>query len=137
MKHITLDELNRIATNIISRLMDGNESAAEMIALLTLLDTLRETIFQRSVPQEGYTVELLDRGSLWISVIKELRTRIPGLGLADAKAMTENLPKVVVKKVSLTVAQEWVNLLESKGAKVKMSPPLEVENIAQIYAYDA
>jgi hypothetical protein len=53
-------------------------------------------------------------------VIKEIRTLVPGLGLAEAKVLVENAPKTVCEGVTKKEADKIKNCLEAIGAKVEV-----------------
>ncbi|PIE97840.1 MAG: 50S ribosomal protein L7/L12 [Treponema sp.] len=56
-----------------------------------------------------------------ISVIKEIRNVIPGLGLKDAKELVEGAPKVVKEDVSKEEANSVKESLVAAGAEVEIS----------------
>lgn len=66
-----------------------------------------------------FDVELTDVGSQKIAVIKVVK-EIAGVGLADAKKMTEEAPKVVKEKAPKKDAEEMKKKLEEAGAKVTL-----------------
>jgi large subunit ribosomal protein L7/L12 len=53
-------------------------------------------------------------------VIKEVRAVVPGLGLADAKALVEGAPKTVKEGATKEEAAEIKKKLEAAGAKVEV-----------------
>ncbi len=65
-----------------------------------------------------FTVVLTDAGANKINVIKELRAVLPGLGLKEAKDLTEGAPKTVKEGVSKDDAKKMKEALEKAGAKV-------------------
>jgi large subunit ribosomal protein L7/L12 len=67
--------------------------------------------------QTEFDVELTEAGGKKINVIKAIR-EITQLGLADAKALVEAVPKVVKEAVSKEEAEEIKKKLEEAGAKV-------------------
>jgi len=68
----------------------------------------------------AFNVMLLDAGANKIAVIKEVRAVVPGLGLADAKALVESAPKAVKEGVEKKEAEEIKKKLEAAGAKVEI-----------------
>lgn len=70
-----------------------------------------------------FNVLLTSGGSNKIAVIKEVRTLVPGLGLADAKKMvdeSESKPAVLKEGASKAEADEIKKKLEAAGGKVEI-----------------
>lgn len=67
-----------------------------------------------------FDVILKDMGSNKIAVIKEVRGAVPGLGLADAKALVEGAPKTIKEGVTKEEADEIKKKIEAAGAKVEI-----------------
>lgn len=67
-----------------------------------------------------FEVILKEAGTNKIGVIKEVRTVVPGLGLADAKALVEGAPKTVREGATKDEAAEIKKKLEAAGAKVEI-----------------
>lgn len=67
-----------------------------------------------------FEVVLKDAGTNKIGVIKEVRTVVPGLGLADAKALVEGAPKTLKDGATKEEAAEIKKKLEAAGAKVEI-----------------
>jgi large subunit ribosomal protein L7/L12 len=67
--------------------------------------------------QTAFTVELVEKGSSTINVIKEVRA-ITGLGLKEAKDLVESAPKPIKEGVTKEEAAEIKKKLEAAGAKV-------------------
>lgn len=67
----------------------------------------------------AFNVELKSTGGQKIAVIKVLREAL-GMGLADAKAMTDAAPKVVKEGLDKTAAEELKSKLEAAGATVEL-----------------
>ena len=63
---------------------------------------------------------LKEAGANKIGVIKEVRVVVPGLGLADAKALVEGAPKSLREGVTKDEAAEIKKKLEAAGAKVEI-----------------
>ncbi len=68
----------------------------------------------------SFDVILAEAGGNKIAVIKEVRAAVPGLGLADAKALVEGAPKTVKEGATKEEAEEIKKKLEAAGAKVEI-----------------
>ncbi len=68
----------------------------------------------------SFDVILKEAGANKIAVIKEVRAVVPGLGLADAKALVEGAPKPVKEGATKEEAEEIKKKLEAAGAKVEI-----------------
>jgi large subunit ribosomal protein L7/L12 len=66
----------------------------------------------------AFDVILTEAGSNKIGVIKEVRAAVPGLGLAEAKALVEGAPKTLKEGATKEEAAEIKKKLEAAGAKV-------------------
>jgi large subunit ribosomal protein L7/L12 len=67
-----------------------------------------------------FEVILKEMGSNKIGVIKEVRGAVPGLGLAEAKALVEGAPKTLKEGVTKAEAEEIKKKIEAAGAKVEI-----------------
>jgi large subunit ribosomal protein L7/L12 len=67
-----------------------------------------------------FDIVLADAGSNKIGVIKEVRGAVPGLGLAEAKALVEGAPKTIKEGVTKAEAEEIKKKIEAAGAKVEI-----------------
>ena len=67
-----------------------------------------------------FDVILKEMGANKIGVIKEVRGAVPGLGLAEAKALVESAPKTVNEGVTKAEAEEMKKKIEAAGAKVEI-----------------
>ncbi|GAA5146474.1 50S ribosomal protein L7/L12 [Prosthecobacter algae] len=67
-----------------------------------------------------FDVILVDGGANKISVIKEVRGVVPGLGLAEAKKLVESAPQKVKEGAKKEEAEEIKKKLEAAGAKVEI-----------------
>ena len=67
-----------------------------------------------------FDVILKEMGSNKIAVIKEVRGAVPGLGLAEAKALVEGAPKTIKEGVPKEEADEIKKKIEAAGAKVEI-----------------
>jgi large subunit ribosomal protein L7/L12 len=70
--------------------------------------------------QTTFDVILKEIGPNKISVIKEVRASVPGLGLAEAKALVEGAPKAVKEGVTKQEAEDIKKKIEAAGAKVEI-----------------
>src|SRR6266480_1969504 len=53
-------------------------------------------------------------------ILKEIRSAVPGLGLAEAKALVESAPKPIKEGVTKQEAEEIKKKVEAAGAKVEI-----------------
>jgi large subunit ribosomal protein L7/L12 len=67
-----------------------------------------------------FDVILKEMGGNKIGVIKEVRSAVPGLGLAEAKALVEGAPKPIKEGVTKAEAEEIKKKVEAAGAKVEI-----------------
>ena len=67
-----------------------------------------------------FDVILTEMGANKIGVIKEVRGAVPGLGLAEAKALVEGAPKTIKEGVTKAEADEMKKKIEAAGAKVEI-----------------
>ena len=67
-----------------------------------------------------FDVILAEGGPNKIAVIKEVRSAVAGLGLAEAKALVEGAPKPLKTGVPKAEAEEIKKKLEAAGAKVEI-----------------
>jgi large subunit ribosomal protein L7/L12 len=67
-----------------------------------------------------FEVILKEMGANKIGVIKEVRSAVPGLGLAEAKALVEGAPKTIKEGVTKQEAEEIKKKVEAAGAKVEI-----------------
>ena len=68
----------------------------------------------------SFDVILTEAGPNKISVIKEVRASVAGLGLAEAKALVESAPKALKEGVTKEEAEEIKKKIEAAGAKVEI-----------------
>ena len=76
-----------------------------------------------AAPEEEKTefdVILTEIGGNKISVIKEVRACVAGLGLADAKKLVESAPCSLKEGVSKDDAEETKTKMEAAGAKIEI-----------------
>ena len=67
-----------------------------------------------------FDVILKEMGANKIGVIKEIRSAVPGLGLAEAKALVEGAPKTIKEGVTKAEADEIKKKVDAAGAKVEI-----------------
>lgn len=67
-----------------------------------------------------FDVTLKDAGSQKVAVIKAVKD-VTGLGLGEAKAIVDGVPKVVKEKVARDEAEQIKQTLEAAGAVVELS----------------
>jgi large subunit ribosomal protein L7/L12 len=67
-----------------------------------------------------FDVILTDAGANKIGVIKEVRSVVPGLGLAEAKKLVESAPQTLKEGVKKEEAEEIKKKMEAAGAKVEI-----------------
>src|SRR3981189_247168 len=63
---------------------------------------------------------LKGKGTNKNGVIKEVRSAVPGLGLAEAKALVEGAPKTVKEGVTKAEAEEMKKKIEAAGGKARI-----------------
>ena len=68
----------------------------------------------------AFDVILKETGANKIGVIKEVRASVPGLGLAEAKALVEGAPKTLKEGVTKEEATAIKTKIEAAGAKVEI-----------------
>jgi len=67
-----------------------------------------------------FDVILLEAGANKIGVIKEVRSVVPGLGLAEAKKLVESAPQKLKEGCKKEEAEEIKKKMEAAGAKVEI-----------------
>jgi len=67
-----------------------------------------------------FDVILTEAGGNKIAVIKEVRTVVPGLGLADAKKLVESAPQALKEGATKDEAEEIKKKMDAAGAKVEI-----------------
>ncbi len=67
-----------------------------------------------------FDVILTDGGANKIAVIKEVRSAVAGLGLAEAKALVEGAPKPLKTGIPKAEAEEIKKKMEAAGAKCEI-----------------
>jgi large subunit ribosomal protein L7/L12 len=67
-----------------------------------------------------FDINLKEAGSQKVAVIKAVKD-ITGLGLGEAKALVDGVPKVIKEKVAKDEAEEHKKALEEAGATVELA----------------
>lgn len=67
-----------------------------------------------------FNVVIEDAGANKLQVIKVVRAARSDLGLKEAKALVDSVPKPLLEGVSKADAEKWKKELEAAGAKVKI-----------------
>src|SRR5438067_3930635 len=95
-------------------------SAAAPVAVATAPAAGGGTAAAAPAAEEKTTFEVIlkEMGANKIGVIKEVRGAVPGLGLAEAKALVEGAPKTIKEGVTKAEAEEIKKKIEAAGAKV-------------------
>ena len=70
--------------------------------------------------KDTFDVILANAGTNKIGVIKAVREVVPGLGLADAKALVESAPKPLKEGATKDEAEAIKKKMEAAGAKVEV-----------------
>jgi large subunit ribosomal protein L7/L12 len=70
--------------------------------------------------KDTFDVILANAGANKIGVIKAVREVVPGLGLADAKALVESAPKPLKEGATKDEAETIKKKMEAAGAKVEI-----------------
>ena len=112
----------------------GNLTAPELVKLTKELEVkwnvqaVPQAVTVKPVPdtkpdtveQTEFSVILVHSGSNKIGVIKEVRAAVPGLGLAEAKALVESAPKAIKEGATKEEAEEIKKKIEAAGAKAEI-----------------
>ncbi|MEZ0386585.1 MAG: 50S ribosomal protein L7/L12 [Verrucomicrobium sp.] len=73
-----------------------------------------------AVEKTEFDVILTDGGTNKIATIKEVRSIVAGLGLAEAKALVEKAPQPLKQGISKEEAEEIKKKIEAAGAKAEI-----------------
>ncbi len=114
IKGLTVLELSELVKELEDAL--GVSAAAPAMAMAAMPGAGGAA--EAAAEQTEFTVELIDFGDKKIQVIKAVRGIIDGLGLKEAKAFVEDLPKAVKEGISKEEAEEIKGKLEEAGASV-------------------
>ena len=83
------------------------------------LNAQTSALFASNIAYGNYTIRLLNTGTNKIAVINIIRN-ITGLGLAEAKQMTDIVPSIITTAKSIEAAEKIKNSLEAVGAAVEI-----------------
>jgi len=95
-------------------------SAAAPVAAAAAAPAGGATAAAPAEEKTAFDVILKETGANKIAVIKEVRASVPGLGLAEAKALVEGAPKTIKEGVTKEEAAEIKKKIEAAGAKVEI-----------------
>ena len=114
-----IEEVKKLTVLELSELVKALEeefgvSAAAPVGVVTG-PTVDTAVAEEEVEQTEFDVILKETGSSKISVIKIVR-EVTGLGLKEAKAVVDEVPKVVKEGISKEDAEALVTKLKEAGA---------------------
>lgn len=120
-----VDQLSKLTVLQIADLVKALEekwgvSAAAPVAVAAAGGAAAGAPAAAAEEKTSFDVILTDAGSNKIGVIKEVRAAVPGLGLAEAKALVESAPKPIKEGASKEEAAEIKKKIEAAGAKVEI-----------------
>ena len=120
-----VDQLSNLTVLQIADLVKALEekwgvSAAAPVAVAAAGGAVAGAPAAAAEEKTSFDVILTDAGSNKIGVIKEVRAAVPGLGLAEAKALVESAPKAIKEGASKEEADEIKKKIEAAGAKVEI-----------------
>jgi large subunit ribosomal protein L7/L12 len=98
----------------------GVSAAAPVAAAPTAVGAGGGAAAPAAEEKTAFEVVLKEMGANKIGVIKEVRSAVPGLGLAEAKALVEGAPKTIKEGVTKAEAEEIKKKIEAAGAKVEI-----------------
>ena len=101
-------------------MIDLEPIRARFLALSPHLDERGRRMFAAAEAKTAFDVILKEVGANKIGVIKEVRAAVPGLGLAEAKALVEGAPKTVREGATKEEAEEIKKKLEAAGGSVEL-----------------
>ena len=121
----TVKDLNSYSVLEIAKLVkkleeDWGVSAAAPVAVAAA-SAAGSTAAPAAEEKATFDVILKEMGANKIGVIKEIRSAVPGLGLAEAKALVEGAPKPIKEGVTKQEAEEIKKKVEAAGAKVEIN----------------
>ncbi len=123
----TVEDLNKYTVLEIAKLVkqleeDWGVSAAAPVAVAAAPAGGAAAAAAAPAAEEKTTFEIIlkEMGGNKIGVIKEVRSAVPGLGLAEAKALVEGAPKTIKEGVTKQEADEIKKKIEAAGAKVEI-----------------
>jgi large subunit ribosomal protein L7/L12 len=95
-------------------------SAAAPVAVAAVAGGAAAAAAPAAEEKTSFDVILKEAGANKIGVIKEVRAAVPGLGLAEAKALVEGAPKTLKEGATKEEAEEIKKKIEAAGAKVEI-----------------
>jgi large subunit ribosomal protein L7/L12 len=121
----TVKDLNSYSVLEIAKLVkkleeDWGVSAAAPVAVAAAPAAGGGAAAPAAEEKATFDVILKEMGANKIGVIKEIRSAVPGLGLAEAKALVESAPKPIKEGVTKQEAEEIKKKVEAAGAKVEI-----------------
>jgi large subunit ribosomal protein L7/L12 len=122
----TVEDLNKYTVLEIAKLVkqleeDWGVSAAAPVAVAAApAGGAASAAAPAAEEKTTFEVILKEMGGNKIGVIKEVRSAVPGLGLAEAKALVEGAPKTIKEGVTKQEADEIKKKIEAAGAKVEI-----------------
>jgi large subunit ribosomal protein L7/L12 len=121
----TVEDLNKYTVLEIAKLVkqleeDWGVSAAAPVAVAAAPAGGAASAAPVAEEKTTFEVILKEMGGNKIGVIKEVRSAVPGLGLAEAKALVEGAPKTIKEGVTKQEADEIKKKIEAAGAKVEI-----------------
>ena len=111
---LTVLEVNELKTILKDEY--GIEPAAAAVAIA---GPAAEAGAEAADEKAEYDVNLKDAGSQKVAVIKAVK-ELTGLGLGEAKAIVDGVPKVVLEKAKKEDAEAAKKALEAAGATVEL-----------------
>ena len=118
-----VDQLSGLSVLEVSELVKALEEKWGVSAAAPVAAAAAPAAGGAAAPAEektSFDVILAEGGTNKIAVIKEVRAAVPGLGLADAKALVEGAPKALKEGVTKEEAEEINKKIEAAGAKVEI-----------------
>ena len=122
----TVEDLNKYTVLEIAKLVKqlegdwGVSAAAPMAVAAAPAGSAASAAAPAAEEKTTFEVILKEMGGNKIGVIKEVRSAVPGLGLAEAKALVEGAPKTIKEGVTKQEADEIKKKIEAAGAKVEI-----------------
>jgi large subunit ribosomal protein L7/L12 len=122
----TVEDLNKYTVLEVAKLVkqleeDWGVSAAAPVAMAAApAGGAASAAAPAAEEKTTFEVILKEMGGNKIGVIKEVRSAVPGLGLAEAKALVEGAPKTIKEGVTKQEADEIKKKIEAAGAKVEI-----------------
>ena len=117
-----VDSVEKLSLLEVSQLVKALEEKFGVSAAPVMMAGMPATGADAAPAEEKteFTVMITDAGSNKIAAIKAVRELKPELGLAEAKAFVESVPKAVLEDVKKEVAEEAKAKLTEAGAVVEL-----------------